>query len=217
MIPLAEQPMKIVDLSHPLVCGQMGFPTDPTLQIAVHATIGTQGFNLSRIEIGSHHGTHLDAMFHFLEDGKTVDQMPLEWFVGPARVLRIPMRPKEEITVDDLRPYEALLTPEAKILLATGWDKQFPRETFFTDHPSITLEAAHYLAGRKIRLLGMDLPTPSRQWLEFHRLLLAKECEIVLVEALANLDSVPDEFTFIGLPLRILGCDGSPIRAVAMF
>jgi len=208
---------RFVDLSHPLASGQFGFPTDPAVRVAAHTTIATHTFNLSRIEMGSHHGTHVDAMYHFREDGKTIDQMPLHWFVGPARLLRVPKQPQEEITADDLRPYERLLTPEARILLATGWDRQFGTEAFFTDCPSITMDAAHYLVGRKIRLLGMDLPTPSRQWLEFHRLLLAKESEIVLVESLANLEALPEEFTFIGLPLNIPGCDGSPIRAVAMF
>jgi arylformamidase len=209
--------MSIVDLSHPLITGQPGYPTDPILRISPHTTIASHGFHLSRIELGSHHGTHLDAMAHFLEGGKTIERMPLDWFIGPARLLRIPRQAHEEIAAADLRPFEPLLTPEAKILLATGWHRQFGTEAYFTDCPSLTIDAAHYLISRDIRLLGIDMPTPSRQWLEFHRLLLAKEHEVVLVESLANLDLLPDEFTFIGLPLKIAGCDGSPIRAVAMF
>jgi arylformamidase len=209
--------MHLVDVSHPLISGQPGYPTDPVLRISPHTTIASHSFHLSHLELGSHHGTHVDAMYHFYEDGKTIEQMPLHWFVGPARLLRIPKQACEEITADDLRPFAPLLTPEAKILLATGWDHQFGTEAFFTECPSLTIDAAQYLVSRRIRLLGIDLPTPSKQWLEFHRLVLAKEHEIVLVESLANLDSLPEEFTFIGLPLRIPGCDGSPIRAVAMF
>ena len=78
------------------------------------------------------------------------------------------------------------------------------------------MEAGRYLASRRIRLLGMALPTPGRQWLELHHILLAKDVEMVLVEALANLDALPDEFTFIGFPLNFKGRDGSPIRAVAL-
>jgi len=58
--------MHFVDLSHPLVAGQIGFPTDPPLRIAVHGTIAAHGFNLSRIEIGSHHGTHVVGAAVFL-------------------------------------------------------------------------------------------------------------------------------------------------------
>ena len=60
----------------------------------------------------------------------------------------------------------------------------------------------------------MDTPTPSYDWYEVHHVLLGEE--IVIVEALANLDQAPDEFTFMGFPLNFKGRDGSPIRAVAM-
>jgi arylformamidase len=209
--------MNFVDLSHPMRSGQRGFSTDPPMVVDRHTTIATHGFNLSRLQFGSHHGTHVDAMYHFCPGGKTIEQMPLEWFVGPAQLLRIPKQPQQEITADDLRRYEARLQPETKIVLATGWDKRFGSEAFYTDHPSLTIEAAHYLVTRGIRMLGIDMPSPSRQWPEFHQLLLAQENEVVLVESLANLDALPEQFTFIGLPLNLTGCDGSPIRAVAMF
>jgi arylformamidase len=70
---------------------------------------------------------------------------------------------------------------------------------------------------RRLRYRTSDVPTPSRQWLEIHHILLNRQTEAVLVEALTNVNAVPDTFTFIGLPLNIPGCDGSPIRAVAMF
>ena len=208
--------MKLIDLSHPLAQGQASFPGDPPLSVQPHGTVAATQFNTTQITIGTHQGTHLDAMYHFLEDGRTVDQMPLEWFHGPARVLRIPKHAGEEITVDDLRRSEAHLQPEAKVLLATGWHRRFGAPEFFTDFPSLTLKAGRYLVSRRIRLLGMDMPSPSSQWLEIHHLLQARDVEIVLVEALANLDALPDEFTFVGFPLNIRGRDGSPIRAVAV-
>jgi kynurenine formamidase len=64
-------------------------------------------------------------------------------------------------------------------------------------------------------MLGMDTPTPSKDWYEIHHdILLPKE--IVIVESLANLDKAPDQFIFIGFPLNFKGRDGSPIRAVAL-
>ena len=62
----------------------------------------------------------------------------------------------------------------------------------------------------------MDMPTPGKDWYEIHHILLAQDVEIVLVEGLANLDALPDEFTFIAFPLNFKGRDGSPIRAVAV-
>jgi len=207
--------VRFIDLSHPLVDGQAAFPGDPVLSITPHATVAADRYNVSRVVMGTHQGTHLDAMFHFLDDGRTIDRMPLEWFHGPARVLRILRGPDEEISAADLRPFEALLVPGARIILATGWHRRFGTPEFFTRFPSLTLDAAEYLAARKIRLLGMDMPTPGKLWLELHHLLLSPGVEMVLVESLANLDAVPDEFLFIGFPLNFQGRDGSPIRAVA--
>ncbi|MEI6656984.1 MAG: cyclase family protein [Planctomycetota bacterium] len=208
--------MPLVDISHPLVHGQQNFPTDPKLSIVPHGTTATLRYNISQVSMSTHQGTHLDAMYHFVDDGKTLDQMPLDWFYGPATVLRIPKAPREEITPDDFRRHESLLVPGAKIIYETGWHRQFGAENFFSDFPSLTQDAARYLVSRGIRMLGMDTPTPSRDWYEVHHILLAKDAEIVVVESLAHLDRVPDAITFIGFPLNFAGRDGSPIRAVAI-
>jgi arylformamidase len=208
--------MKFIDLSHPMRHGQTSFPGDPILQIAPHNTIEKNRCNVSQLAMGSHQGTHLDALYHFIPDGKRIDDMPLEWFYGPARVLRLPKKAREEITIADLRPFEVHLVPGARILYETGWHREYGQPNYFTDFPSLTQEAASYLADRRIRLLGMDTPTPSRDYYEVHHLLQQKPAEIVIVESLANLDALPDEFVFIGFPLPFAGGDGSPIRAVAL-
>lgn len=208
--------MKLIDLSHPLEHGQQTFPMDPKLSIIPHATTKTLSYNISQISMSSHQGTHLDAMYHFLDDGKTIDQMPLDWFYGPARILRIPKKAGEEISIDDLKVHQDYLTAGAKVIIESGWHKNFGAENFFTEFPSITQEAATYLAGRKLRLIGMDMPTPSRDYYEVHHTLLAADVEMVIVESLTNLDKVPDEFVFIGFPLNFKGRDGSPIRAVGL-
>lgn len=207
--------MQLIDLSHPLKQGQPSFPGDPELNIEVHYTTQMEArCNVSRLSLGSHQGTHLDAMFHFIDEGKTLDQMPLDWFFGPARLLRIPKAVRDEITVEDFQKYEEFLMPGARIIFETGWQSEFGKPHFFTDFPSMTQEAARYLASKKLRLIGMDTPTPSRDGYEVHHILLGQE--IVIVESLANLDKAPEQFTFIGFPLNIAGRDGSPIRAVAL-
>lgn len=208
--------MPLVDLSHPLEHGQQTFPWDPKLSIMTHGTTTTLKYNITQVVMSTHQGTHLDAMYHFLDDGRTLDQMPLDWFYGPAAVLRIPKAPREEIGPEDFQPYEQLLVPGARIIYETGWHQRFGSAEFYSDFPSLTQDAARYLASRRIRLLGMDTPTPSRDWYEVHHILLAKDAEIVIVEALANLDRVPDRIEFIGFPLNFTGRDGSPIRAVAV-
>lgn len=207
--------MRLIDLSHPMIHGQQTFPWDPKLSIVPHGTTKTLKYNITQITMSSHQGTHLDAIYHFLDDGKTLDQMPLEWFYGPTNLIRIPKKANEEIIIEDFLPYEHLLKPGARIIYETGWHKHFGEENFYSDFPSLTQEAGRYLADKNIRMLGMDTPTPSKDWYEIHHdILLPKE--IVIVEGLANLDQAPDQFTFIGFPLNFKGRDGSPIRAVAL-
>lgn len=209
----------LIDLSHPLHDGMPSFPGDPVLHVTpFHTTAAPPRCNVSQISMGTHQGTHLDAMFHFVEDGKTIDQMPLDWFYGPARMIRMPKEAGDDITVEDLKEHEALLQPGARILLNTGWFREIGTALYFTEFPSMTQDAAKYLASRQLRLIGMDMPTPAKDYYEVHHTLLAKEVEMVIVESLANLDALPDdrEFTFIGFPLNFAGRDGSPIRAVAV-
>ncbi len=153
-------------------------------------------------------------MFHFKDGGKTLDQMPLDWFYGAARVLRFAKGPREDITIDDFLPHEQHLVPGARIIYETGWSREFPHAHYFQDFPSLSIEAAQFLADKRLRLLGMDTPTPSRDYYEVHHILLG--VEMVIVESLANLGHLPDEFTFVGFPLNFCGRDGSPIRAVGL-
>jgi arylformamidase len=206
--------MKFIDLSHPLVHGQDNFPMDPKLSIVPHATTRTLKYNMTQVSMATHQGTHVDAIYHFVDEGKTIDQMPLEWFYGRAVLLRLPKLADAEIHAADFEPYEEVLRPEAKIIYETGWYRHFGAADYFSNFPSLTPDAARYLASRKIRLLGMDTPTPSRDWVEVHQVLLG--AEIVVVEGLTNLDQAPDQFVFCGLPLNFQGRDGSPIRAVAL-
>lgn len=208
--------MKLVDLSHPLVHGQANFPMDPKLSIVTHSTTKTLRYAMTQVSMATHQGTHLDAMSHFVDGGKTIDRMPLDWFYGEAVLLRIPKAPREEITVADFQKIEPLLQPGVKLIYETGWHRQFGQENYFSDFPSLTQDAARYLVSRKIRLLGMDTPTPSRDWFEVHHILLADSAEVVVVEGLTNLDKLPERFTFSGFPLNFQGRDGSPIRAVAI-
>ena len=210
---------RFIDLSHPLVDGLPNFPDDPQLSVKVHCTVSQRGYNLSHLSMGSHQGTHLDAPFHFYDDGKTLEQIPLERFCGPACLVDLApggaLAPSTPLTVEMFEPHVDRFLPGARVIYRTGWSHAFGTETFFKEFPTLTLDAARWMAERRIGMIGMDTPTPSTDWLECHHILLAKDVEIVIVEGLTNLDQLPPEFRFIGFPLKITGRDGSPIRAVA--
>jgi len=211
---------ELIDLTHPLEHGQPNFPFDPKLSVLVHNTVESIGYNITQISMSTHQGTHLDAPFHFFDDGRTLDQMPLDWFFGPAALIDLApgsaLRAKTPITVEMLAPHADQFTPGARIVYRTGWDRAFGSAEFFSEFPTLELSAAQWIAERKIRLLGMDTPTPGVQWLEVHHALLAKGVEIVIVEGLCGLERLPERFTLAAFPLNIKGRDGSPIRAVGI-
>ncbi len=212
--------MRLIDLSHPLEHGQLNFPWDPKISIIPHNSVTSIGYNITQFSMSTHHGTHLDAPYHFFDDGKTLDRMTLDQFIGPTSLIDLaPGSALEEgtpLTVEMFEPHAAKFTRGAKIIYRTGWDRMFGTPEFFSRFPTLTLEAAQWIADRRIGLLGMDTPTPSTFWKECHLILLGKGVEIVIVEGLTNLNKLPEQFTFIGFPLNITGRDGSPIRAVAM-
>lgn len=211
---------KYIDLSYPLEQGQLNFPSDPQIRVRVHNTVPGCGYNITELSLSTHHGTHLDVPYHFFDDGKTLDQMPLEKFFGPATLVDLApgsyLEAKTPLTVRMFEPNAERFQPGAKVLFRTGWERMFGKSEFFSDIPTLTPEAAQWIADRKIGLLGMDMPTPSADWKEVHWILLKKGLEIVIVEGLANLDKLPPWFTLSAFPLNIKGRDGSPVRAVAI-
>ncbi len=210
----------LIDLSHPLEHGQLNFPSDPKISVVVHNTIPAIGYNITQISMSTHQGTHLDVPYHFYDDGKTVDQVPLDRFYGPAALVDLApgscLAAGTPITIEMLRPHESKFQPEAKVIYRTGWDRMFGRPEMFSDFPTLTPDAARWIAVKRIGLLGMDTLTPSTDWKEVHRTLLEKDVEIVIVEGLRNLDQLPERFTLSAFPLNVKGRDGSPVRAVAI-
>ena len=212
--------MPLIDLSHPLEHGQLNFPFDPKISVLVHHTVDSIGYNMTQISMATHQGTHLDAPYHFYDNGKPIDQMALEQFYGPATLVDLApggyLEAGTPLTVEMFEAHAEAFQPGARVIYRTGWDRMFGDPKFFSDFPTLTQDAARWIADRKIGMLGMDTPTPSTDWKEVHLTLLAAEVEIVIVEALTNLEQLPERFTFIGFPLNIVGRDGSPIRAVAV-
>lgn len=208
---------KIIDLSMDIYHGAPTFTYDPKCAVIVHNTIESIGYNITQLSMSTHQGTHLDAPFHFFNNGITVDELPLESMIGKAfKIDLTDKKPKELITIEDMLPYENKIVKGSRVIYQTGWDKKFPDQTYFTDFPYLSKELADWFASKEIFMLGMDTPTPNPiDWMYVHHSLLGKG--IVIVEGLANLDKLSkDEFFFFAAPLKIRGRDGSPIRAVAI-
>ncbi len=206
-----------IDLTAELYDGAPTMPMDPKLSISWHCNLDTLGYNLSRVIMSTHQGTHFDAPRHFFYEGETIDKISLQrCIVRAVKVNLTAKKPKEAITVADLEPYEAQIEAGLCVLLHTGWDKVFPQDAFFKDFPFVSRELADWFVQKKVGLVGMDMPTPNgKDWKYVHEKMLGNGT--LIVEGLANMEELPDgEFTFMALPLKIKERDGSPVRAIAI-
>jgi kynurenine formamidase len=208
---------RLVDLSLGIFHGAPNYPALPFTEVITTNTIANDHMNATKLVISTHGTTHLDAPAHFIEGGKTIEQLDLSKCIGPARVVDLTHKGlKAPVDVGDLEAHASVFVPDARVLLRFGWDKVYPEPAYFSDHPFLTIGAATWLASRQIAMLGMDSPTPTpTDWIEVHKILLG--AEIVIVEALAHLEQLPaSEFFFMAAPLLILGREGAPVRALAL-
>jgi arylformamidase len=203
---------KIFDVTVPLSAEVPTFPGDPPFAIAyTHEIAGGDPYNVSRISMGSHSGTHVDAPYHFLADGPTVEHLPLEILMGKARVVELAVRDKVE-----RGELEALdLRDDIRVLFKTRMSGQLRLPAFQEDFVYLTPDAATYLAQAGIKLVGWDYLSiekyGSADFAAHHALLTAG---VIIVEGLDLSEVEPGEYDMTCLPLRIVGADGSPARVI---
>lgn len=212
---------RLIDLSYPIEATMPVLPNYPPVEVTILDSTGEQEagrprhLNSSRIAIGLHTGTHMDAPFHFYGAGKTFEQIPLEQCVGEAVVVSLPNHGHHApITPQDLMPYRETIRATGKVVFNTGWYRHWGEQAFFLDHPEITQEAAEALLEWGVHLVGVDFPSVDRSPYPAHLAFLGSGA--VIVENLTNLDAIRTEKIYLmALPLKLVGRDGSPIRAVA--
>jgi arylformamidase len=188
------------------------YPGDPPFQTTeiMKIEMGDVG-NLSAVCFGSHTGTHIDAPKHFFDNGLTVDQISLDYFIGTARVCEIVG--KEIITETDLQRLG--IQKNEIILLKTRNSWFITQNEFNPDYTYLAPEAARYFVKAGIRTLGFDyfsVEKYSSQDFEVHRVLLGNQ--IIIIEGLSLGAIQPGEYRMIGLPLNIKNGNGSPIRVL---
>jgi kynurenine formamidase len=206
---------RVVDLTLTMHPGMRG------VDFEIRSTIDGKGWNTTWLHLYSHAGTHMDAPYHFLAQGETLENLVLEKCVGPAHVIDLSfVGPRDLITVENLMPYADKVEPGARLLLRTGWSTRAGTPEYRNHLPRVSLPLAEWLAERDIALLGVETPAVAdinnkEELVTVHQALL--RAGIVIVEGLANLDALQqDEVTFVALPLKLEGGDGSPVRAIAI-
>lgn len=206
--------MKIFDISRSLSNDLAPWPGDTAFhfelkwKMAEGATV-----NVGAITMGVHNGSHADAPFHFKEGARTIEGMPLETYLGEAVVVDLTAKFEtdrtRQITISDLES-----SAEApRLLLKTGvWRDS----TIFPEWiPVIAPDVAEWLGKRKVKLLGLDLPSvdsiDAKMLVNHHALAAAG---VAIVESLDLSQVEAGTYHFSALPLRISGGDAAPVRAI---
>ncbi len=202
-----------IDVSVPLANGMHGWPGNPPTVVTMH--IGTAKgdvANVSAINLNSHTGTHMDAPLHFLQGAKTMDDLPWDAVIGPARLVEI--KDKEAIKPAELKK----LKPRAgeRLLFKTrnsavSWRKP----EFDKDFVYIAKEGAQYLADCGVQTIGIDYLSVGgfyKDGIETHLIMLG--AEIWIIEGLSFDGVKPGDYELLCLPVKFANGDGAPARCL---
>jgi arylformamidase len=203
--------MEIYDISVGLSSKTPVFPGQPKFNREYMSKILEGGkANLSKFSMTSHTGTHVDSPFHFIKEGNTIDEVSFSSIVGFAKVIKI-NAPK--IDLDEIKNIE--IDKDDIVLFKTSNSKLWEIEDFSYDYVYITPKAAEYLANKGVHAVGVDYIIPEAfndKERPVHHILLGQN--IILIEGL-NLSNVPEgDYGLVCLPLKILGNDAAPARAI---
>ena len=233
--------MKFIDLTREINNETQVCPCDKVPVVENYATTEEVGVNVKFMKMGTHTSTHIDAPYHISKSGKTLNDFPVERFIGQGIVLDFSDKGDiYEITREDIMAHADELKKVDFAILNTGWAKYYGTWDFFR-HPYLSGDAALALVELGIKIVGTDgssadaaygfstakrLENPTFSEIleniereniknEAHAALLGNEC--LIVEYMCNLEQLPKEAaTYSFLPLKLMEADGSPVRAICM-
>jgi arylformamidase len=202
-----------IDVSVPLKNGMVHWPGDKAFSREYTQSIekGDQA-NVSEMTGSAHTGTHMDAPAHFINGGHTIDTIPLDACMGRARVIRI--EDAEVIRVAELEPHK-IAAGERVLFRTKNSDYVWKTDTFQTSFVHIPGDTARWLAERGVKTVGVDYLSVGgyeSDGAETHRALLG--AGVWIIEGLVLTDIAAGEYDLICLPLKIVGSDGAPARAL---
>jgi len=205
--------MDWIDVSVTLHDGMVHWPDNPPFELRrIMSQEKGDVCTVSSISLSVHTGTHMDAPLHFVKNGSTIDEMPVDSTVGPARVIEI--QDRHAIRRKELLNHQ--INASERILFKTAnSDHAWNSDQFEEDFIFIARDAAEYLAESNIRCVGVDYLSVGgykQDAVETHQALLG--AGIWVIEGL-NLSGVePGEYDLVCLPLKLVGAEGAPARAI---
>lgn len=213
---------RIIDLSMMIEEGMQTFCVHwhPLVEITQMGRHGIENRETRKITLGTHTGTHVDAPRHFVKDGETIENIPLDCLVGPATVLDFSdAHDFQEIHVADLKSAIGK-HPRERLIFRFDWDKRaLGTNRYYTDHPFLSEEACEWLVDNGCRLIALDTPQPdnpengrgAKKDAPNHRILLGQNT--IIVEYLVNICEIRNpEVELVVAPIKIKQGDGAPAR-----
>ena len=210
-----------IDLSQTVYDGMPRFAAFTAPRVEQIRKMPQDPLNVTEIQIICHVGTHVDAPRHFVPDGPTMDEIPLNRLYGPGVVWKLDIKPFGIVGVDDLERAKPEVQWGDIVLLDCGWWSSFGTDIYDQNY-SLSPEAALWLVNRGIKLVGVDCSTvdlahtqrkPGFNW-PVHRILLSHG--VLVAEHLTNLKPLTGKrIEAMFLPLKIRGADGAPARVIA--
>jgi arylformamidase len=211
--------MKIWDISRTLSNDLAEWPGDEPCRFRMtREKAKGASVNLGAISMSVHNGTHADARFHFDTEGESIENVPVETYLGRATVVNLGQafldwKEKHLITIEDLRPSAEAIAATSRLLVKT--DRWSDSTVFPSQIPVIAADVPAWLQKNGVKLLGLDLPSvdevDSKSLQNHHALARAG---IAIVESLDLTDVGSGIYQLAALPLKIAGGDGAPMRAV---
>lgn len=210
-----------LDASHSITAGMPKIGVLPEVRIDPVTQIAAgKPLNICELHMATHVGTHIDAPYHAFEDGRTIDELPLDRFSGPGVVIPVRLGAGEEISPDAIEAAGLEVERGDIVLLSTGWAARFHDESYH-DHPYPSADLARWLVERGVKMLGVDCVTvdapPSRRGPDFaypvHRTLLRSE--VLIIENLAALTAAEGRRVVVtAFPLKVHRGDAGHARVV---
>ena len=215
-------PSRIYDLSQPVFTNCPQYPdTNPRpAHVALFYMLAVQGVNKEIVRMSTHTGTHCDAPYHFFEHGLTIDQVPLESYVGPACVLDLRhKKPGTAVEAADLEKFgERIMAGDIALLNTGGGHRRANTKEFLTEYVYLSGDGAQFLVDRGVKGVGIDAVSMGgygdlEKAKPPHRVLLGNGAFIV--EELYYPDDVMDgrKRLFVAAPVKMRGCSGAWTRA----
>jgi arylformamidase len=197
--------MEILDVSVPIRTGMVTYPGDPPVLLERVRSIADGAVaNLTRVDMGAHSGTHVDAPVHFLEGAPGAEELPLTALLGPCVV----------VEAGALGEADVAAAPEGaeRLLFKTPNSELWAQDTFPDEFARLDGPAARLLVGRGVQLVGVDYLSVGDE--EVHHVLL--EAGVVPVEGLDLRGVEPGEYFLVCAPLKLVGSDGAPARVLLL-